>query len=149
MVLKTIEDLFRVVEAETAGNSFAAAQSTATALRVRVPPLISGSVIEIVAREYRTAAGQVTGDLTIGTDRQKSIGDYLRDAANSEATLANLGLQRLVIVPTILTVLIGALALIPGILTEEQKKTLWHGRNDAPTVPSRHDPPTATPTPSK
>jgi hypothetical protein len=50
------------------------------------------------------------------------IGDYLRDAATSEATVVNLKLQSLVIVLTIVAALIAVVALIPGSLTEEQKK---------------------------
>jgi hypothetical protein len=87
----------------------------------------------------------VTEALTIGADRQKSIGDYLRDAANSEATLANLRLQRIVIVLAVLTMLVGVLALIPGVLTDEQKKAFWNARQTppAPEAPAPPPPPLA------
>ena len=149
---KTIEDIFRAVKGESTRNDFLCGLPNAKTFRVRLPPINRGSVVEILGKEYQTAEQQVTEDLTTGNDRQKSIGDYLRDAATSEATVVNYGLQRLVIWLTIAAVLIAVLAIVPGLMTDEQKKKLWHVKDDtrsapvpAPTNPS---PPSAPSQPS-
>jgi hypothetical protein len=144
---KASEDLRRVIESGVATNHFANAESTASTIRVRMPPLVYGSVIEQVVGEYRKAAADVTNDLTIGTERQKSIGDLLRDAANAEATLVNLRLQRFVIALAVITLLVSLVALGPGMLTDRQKEVLWHEK-PSPT-PVAPEPPPKKPLPQR
>ncbi len=149
---KTIEDILRAVKGESTRNDFLCGLPNAKTFRVRLPPINRGSVVEILGKEYQNAEQQVTEELTTGNDRQKSIGDYLRDAATSEATVVNYGLQRVVIWLTIAAVLIAVLGIVPGLMTDEQKKKLWHVKDDtqsapipAPTNPS---PPSAPSQPS-
>jgi hypothetical protein len=132
--LRSIEDMLRTISVERDQNIFPSKCQTATVFYVRVAPITLGPITNLVYRDYIDAETGVANDVSLGTDRQRSVGDYLRDAANAEATLVNLRLQRLVIVLAVFTVLFGALALIATLLTEEQKKWVWERGAKSPTT---------------